>query len=103
MEDKEPAGRGGWRSAGDLEKMVVFRALSLWEFNVSDTEKFDAVYGPTEDEGYLQEKLKTIHRGVLHWSSVLDYRLQKRLVDAALARYGVEAYHWTVGAHHARD
>lgn len=80
----------------DINPMVLFRALNLWDYNVEAVDKFAAVYGARPDgDPYKGEKVMSIAtRTLAGWSGDLDYAHQQKLVQAALDRYGEEAERW---------
>ena len=74
------------------EPIAVVQAVMMWNYNVDPEIKFNAVYD-TEfnmDNAYCKEKLEAM-RNLDRWWPELDLEHQRRLVRAALVKYGDEA------------
>jgi len=71
---------------------VAMIAVMLWLYNTDNDVKFNAVYDTDYDRNnpYCREKLEVMRDG-LKWFSDLDRKHQRRLIRAALTKYGEEA------------
>ena len=75
------------------DPVVVVQAVLLWYYNIDYTFQFEVVYGRPLDweDPWCKEKLHTMRSGLTRWWGELGVAQQRKLVDAALERYGDEA------------